>query len=34
MAQFASMSFEIVDFHIAQAGTEYGFQSLTLRRPR
>jgi SAM-dependent methyltransferase len=33
IAQFASESFDIVDFHIAQAGTEYRFQSLTLRRP-
>jgi SAM-dependent methyltransferase len=33
IAQFASESFDIVDFHIAQAGTEFRFQSLTLRRP-
>jgi SAM-dependent methyltransferase len=33
IAQFASESFEIVDFHIAQAGTDQRFQSLTLRRP-
>lgn len=33
IVQFASQSFEVVDFHIAQAGTEYRFQSLTLRRP-
>jgi SAM-dependent methyltransferase len=33
IAQFASASFELVDFHIAQPGTEYRFQSLTLRRP-
>jgi SAM-dependent methyltransferase len=31
--QFARESFEIVDFHIAQADTQYRFQSLTLRRP-
>jgi SAM-dependent methyltransferase len=33
IAQFASESFDIVDFHIVQAGTAYRFQSLTLRRP-
>jgi SAM-dependent methyltransferase len=33
MMQFASESFDIVDFHITQAGTQYRFQSLTLRRP-
>jgi SAM-dependent methyltransferase len=33
ITQFASVSFDIVDFHIAQPGTEYRFQSLTLRRP-
>jgi SAM-dependent methyltransferase len=33
IVQFASESFDIVDFHIAQAGTQYRFQSLTLRRP-
>ena len=33
IVQFASDSFEIVDFHIAQAGSESRFQSLTLRRP-
>ena len=32
IAQFASASFDIVDFHIVQAGTQYRFQSLTLRR--
>ena len=31
--QFASRQFEVVDFHIAQVGTNYRFQSLTLRRP-
>jgi SAM-dependent methyltransferase len=31
--QFASRQFEVIDFHIAQAGTNYRFQSLTLRRP-
>ncbi len=33
IVQFARQSFDIVDFHIAQAGTQYRFQSLTLRRP-
>jgi SAM-dependent methyltransferase len=33
MVQFASESFDIVDFHVTQAGTQYRFQSLTLRRP-
>jgi SAM-dependent methyltransferase len=33
IAQFASESFEIIDFHVAQEGTESRFQSLTLRRP-
>jgi len=31
--QFASESFDILDFHIAQTGTQHRFQSLTLRRP-
>jgi SAM-dependent methyltransferase len=33
IVQFASELFDIVDFHVAQAGTQYAFQSLTLRRP-
>jgi SAM-dependent methyltransferase len=33
IVQFARESFDIVDFHIAQAGTQHRFQSLTLRRP-
>lgn len=33
IVRFASESFDIVDFHIAQADTERRFQSLTLRRP-
>ena len=33
IVQLASESFDIVDFHIAQAGTQHKFQSLTLRRP-
>jgi SAM-dependent methyltransferase len=33
IVQFASESFDIVDFHIAQADTQHRFQSLTLRRP-
>jgi hypothetical protein len=33
IVQIASESFDIVDFHIAQAGTQHRFQSLTLRRP-
>jgi SAM-dependent methyltransferase len=33
IVRFASRSFDIVDFHVAQAGTEHRFQSLTLRRP-
>jgi SAM-dependent methyltransferase len=33
IARFASESFDIVDFHIAQSGTQHRFQSLTLRRP-
>ena len=32
IVEFASESFDIVDFHTAQAGTHYRFQSLTLRR--
>jgi SAM-dependent methyltransferase len=32
IVQFARESFDIVDFHIAQAGTRHRFQSLTLRR--
>ena len=32
IVQFASESFDIIDFHIAQAGTQHRFQSLTLRR--
>lgn len=31
--QFASRRFEVVDFHIAQVGTNHRFQSLTLRCP-
>ena len=31
ITQFASESFDIIDFHVAQAGTHYRFQSLTLR---
>jgi SAM-dependent methyltransferase len=31
--EFASELFDVVDFHIAQAGTKHRFQSLTLRRP-
>ena len=30
--QFASQSFEIIDFHVVQSGTQHRFQSLTLRR--
>jgi SAM-dependent methyltransferase len=33
IVQFASEFFDVVDFHVAQAGTQYRFQSLTLRRP-
>jgi SAM-dependent methyltransferase len=33
IVRFASESFDIVDFHIAQAGAQHRFQSLTLRRP-
>jgi SAM-dependent methyltransferase len=33
IVQFTSELFDIVDFHVAQVGTRYGFQSLTLRRP-
>jgi SAM-dependent methyltransferase len=33
IVRFASESFDIVDFHVAQTGTEHRFQSLTLRRP-
>jgi SAM-dependent methyltransferase len=33
IVEFASQSFDIVDFHVAQVGTKYRFQSLTLRRP-
>jgi SAM-dependent methyltransferase len=33
IAQFAAESFDIVDFHIAQEGSQHRFQSLTLRRP-
>jgi SAM-dependent methyltransferase len=29
--QFASEAFDVVDFHVAQDGTEFRFQSLTLR---
>jgi SAM-dependent methyltransferase len=32
--QFASRQFEVVDFHVAEPGTNHRFQSLTLRRPR
>lgn len=32
--QFASRRFELVDFHVAEPGTDRRFQSLTLRRPR
>jgi len=31
---FAGRQFEIVDFHVAEPGTNHRFQSLTLRRPR
>jgi SAM-dependent methyltransferase len=31
--QFASQHFEVVDFHVAEPGTNHRFQSLTLRRP-
>jgi SAM-dependent methyltransferase len=31
--QFARRSFEVVDFHVVQPGTQHRFQSLTLRRP-
>ena len=33
IVQFASESFDIIDFHIAQTDTQYRFQSLTLCRP-
>jgi len=33
IVRFASQSFDVVDFHVAQAGTGHRFQSLTLRRP-
>jgi SAM-dependent methyltransferase len=33
IVEFASTSFDIVDFHITQSGTQHRFQSLTLRRP-
>jgi SAM-dependent methyltransferase len=33
IVRYASESFDIVDFHIAQEDTQYRFQSLTLRRP-
>jgi SAM-dependent methyltransferase len=33
IVQFASESFDIVDFHVVQAGPQDRFQSLTLRRP-
>jgi SAM-dependent methyltransferase len=33
IVRFASESFDIVDFHIAQEDAQYRFQSLTLRRP-
>ncbi len=33
VVRFASESFDIVYFHIAQEGTQHRFQSLTLRRP-
>lgn len=32
--QFASEAFDLVDFHVANSGTGYRFQSLTLRRPQ
>jgi SAM-dependent methyltransferase len=32
ITQFASESFDIIDFHVAQAGADYRFQSLTLLR--
>jgi SAM-dependent methyltransferase len=32
ITQFASACFDILDFHVAQADTQYRFQSLTLRR--
>ena len=33
IVQFASESFDVVDFHVAQEGMQHRFQSLTLRRP-
>jgi ubiquinone/menaquinone biosynthesis C-methylase UbiE len=33
LVQFATASFDIVDFHIAEEGTGHRFQSLTLLRP-
>jgi SAM-dependent methyltransferase len=33
IVRFARESFDLIDFHIAQAGTQHRFQSLTLRRP-
>jgi SAM-dependent methyltransferase len=33
IVQFARELFDIVDFHVAGAGTQHRFQSLTLRRP-
>jgi SAM-dependent methyltransferase len=34
ITRFASESFDIIDFHVAEAGTNYRFQSLTLRRAK
>ncbi|HET7016693.1 MAG TPA: class I SAM-dependent methyltransferase [Streptosporangiaceae bacterium] len=33
ITQFVSESFDIIDFHVAQADTDDRFQSLTLQRP-
>ena len=33
IVRFASESFDIIDFHVAQEDTQQRFQSLTLRRP-
>jgi SAM-dependent methyltransferase len=33
IVQFASQHFDVVDFHVAEPGTDHRFQSLTLRRP-
>jgi SAM-dependent methyltransferase len=33
LLDFASQSFEVVDFHVVTTTSEHGFQSLTLRRP-